>query len=115
MSDEYQRGMLAASTALVTCDWGMTRWMPKTGAYERGYVELNPLLGRTPSTTTVDAVFVLALAAHVRAYPLLPRWARAWWYTTVTVLEAANVAYFNPSGVCGDLGRLGRHDRDALE
>jgi hypothetical protein len=108
MSDGYQRTMLASSTALVTCDWGMTRWMPETGAYENGYAELNPLLGRKPSTTTIDTVFVVALVAHVGAYKYLPKWARAWWYTTVTAVEAANVAYFNPSGVCGDFGALGR-------
>lgn len=110
MSDEYHRTMLASSTALVACDWGMTRWMPATGAYERGYVELNPLMGRNPSTSTVDAVFVTALVANVAVYPLLPKWARAWWYTSVTVLEAANVAYFNPSGVCGDLGAISSGD-----
>lgn len=106
LSDAYQRATLASSTALIACDWGMTRWMPATGAYERGYVELNPLLGRQPSLRTVDTVFVTGLVANVVAYPLLPRWARAWWYTTVTVLEAGNVALFNPRGVCGDFGGL---------
>lgn len=108
LGDGYRRTMLATSSALVVCDWGMTRWMPKSGAYEDGFVELNPLLGRQPSTRTIDAVFVVALAAHVGAYRFMPKWMSAWWYTTVTAVEAANVAYFNPSGVCGDFGRVGR-------
>jgi hypothetical protein len=108
MSDEYQHSMLAASTALIACDWGMTRWMPQTGAYERGYVELNPLLGRTPSTARVDATFAIALAAHVAAYPLLPGWARSWWYTTVTALDLANIVMFDPVRPCGNFGELGR-------
>lgn len=107
VTDRWHRATLVASSALIVCDWGMTRWMPKSGAYERGYVELNPLLGRTPSAHTIDTVFFVALFAHVVAYPFLPRWARAWWYTTVTALELANVAYFKPSGVCGDFGTIG--------
>lgn len=106
MKDRWHRATLVASTALIACDWGMTRWMPATGAYERGYVELNPLLGRKPSVGQVDAVFTVALLAHVAAYPQLPKWARAWWYTTVTAVELANVAAFNPAGVCGDVGAL---------
>lgn len=110
MKDRGQKVLLATSTALVACDWGMTRWMPKTGAYERGYSELNLLMGSNPSLEQVDAVFALSLAGLVAAYPILPRWARAWLYTSVTVLEAANVAYFNPSGICGDFGAVG-HER----
>lgn len=106
MSDRWHRATLASSTALIACDWGMTRWMPKTGAYERGYVELNPLLGRRPSATTIDVVFILAITANVAAYPYLPKWARAWWYTTATALEVGNVLTFNPSGVCGDFGAM---------
>lgn len=106
MDDRWHRTTLATSTALIACDWGMTRWMPKTGAYDRGYAELNPLMGERPSTTTVDLVFVAALTANVAAYPYLPKWARAWLYTSVTVLEAANVAAFNPAGVCGNFGAI---------
>jgi hypothetical protein len=40
---------LATCTAAIACAWGITRWMPKTGADESGYAELNPLMGRNPS------------------------------------------------------------------
>lgn len=109
LSKRYQRITLTSSSALVVCDWGMTRWMPETNAYDRGYVELNPIVGRNPSTAKVDAIFAIALAAHIATYKIdaIPDWAKSWWYTTVTVVEAANVLYFNPSGVCGDFGAIG--------
>lgn len=107
MTDRGQRVLLATSTAAIACDWGMTRWMPKTGAYETGYAELNPLMGRNPSLTQIDAVFAGLLVANVASWFVLPKWAKAIVYTSTTALEAGNIAMFNPSGVCGDFGAVG--------
>ena len=106
MTDRGQRVLLATSTAAIACDWGMTRWMPKTGAYERGYAELNPIMGRNPSLGQIDAVFAGLIVANVASYFVLPKWAKAILYTSTTALEAGNVALFNPAGVCGDFGAL---------
>lgn len=108
LTDRGQRVLLATSTAAIACDWGMTRWMPRTGAYERGYVELNPIMGRNPSLTQIDAVFTGLIIANVASYWLLPRWAKAILYTSTTALEAGNIAMFNPAGVCGDFGAIGQ-------
>lgn len=102
-----QRVLLATSTAAIACDWGMTRWMPRTGAYEKGFAELNPIMGRNPSLTQIDVVFASLLIANVASNWVLPRWAKAVLYTTTTVVEAGNIAMFNPSGVCGDFGAIG--------
>jgi hypothetical protein len=44
------------------------------------------------------------------SYFVLPKWAKAILYTSTTALEAGNIAYFNPIGVCGDFGAVG-HER----
>ncbi len=107
LKDRGQKVLLATSTAAIACDWGMTRWMPKTGGYEMGYAELNPIMGRNPSLGQIDAVFVGLIAANLASYWVLPKWAKAILYTSVTGLEAGNIAMFNPSGVCGDFGAIG--------
>jgi hypothetical protein len=60
--------------------------------------------------TQVDAVFAGLIVANVASYFVLPKWAKAILYTSTTALEAGNIAYFNPSGVCGDFGAVG-HER----
>lgn len=110
-----QRILLATSTAAIACDWGMTRWMPRTGAYEKGYAELNPIMGRNPSTAQIDVVFAGLLIANVASYYVLPRWAKGILYTSTTAIEGGNIALFNPSGVCGDFGALGHANERSSE
>lgn len=100
LSPRWHRATLVSSTVAIACDYGMTRWMATH--YGSGYTELNPLMGERPSAGKVDAVFAVSLLANVALYPLLPSWAKSEWYTTATVVETANVAYFTPEGhVCG--------------
>lgn len=105
--DRTQKVLLATSTAAIACDWGMTRWMPRTGAYEKGFKELNPIMGQNPSLAQIDFVFAGLIAANLVSYKVLPPWARFILYSSTAFSEAVNIAMFNPSGVCGDFGAIG--------
>ena len=86
----------AAGQAAIMCDWAMTRWM--ADRYDQGFVELNPILGRRPSPTTIDAVTIGALAVNTAIYAFAPNWFRAGWLPYVAILETANNLWFNPDG-----------------
>lgn len=75
----------AAFVVAMAADWNQTR---NTIAAQREipgrpgwhYYERNPILGRAPSRTKVDAYFLCTTAAHLSIAHLIPhgRWRTAW-------------------------------------
>lgn len=68
----------AAVSALIVADWMQTRWIAKSGSDR--YFEANPLIGRHPSASRVDAYFAasMAFSAAVSFYLLDQPNRRTW-------------------------------------
>ena len=81
-------GTLVASTAALACDWGQTRGVAAAGgAWKDGSKwEMNPIMGPTPSTGTVDLYFAAVAAANVGLWTVMPR--RLRWIVPSIVLAA---------------------------
>lgn len=60
-TDEQRAWYWASNTAIVA-DWATTRNMSRR--WSEGYHEVNPFLGRQPTTQRVDLHFVTCLVAH---------------------------------------------------
>ena len=86
------RGWSGADVALellfvasMAADWNQTRFtiVPHRaipGKPGRYYLEINPILGRSPSAQQVDAYFLGATAVHLVVAHVLPRgWYRTTW------------------------------------
>jgi len=89
--------LMAADTALLTVDWGQTRYF---ATHPGGFHEINPLLGRHPSESTVNDQFAAAIPAYWLSVWMLPpredhgykRWFnRRTFEVLVTAGESANV------------------------
>ena len=87
----------ASAMALMAVDWGQTRYI----AQHPEYYEVNPILGRHPSTKAVDLYFVGAMIVHPVISYLLPSKAeifgvtinpRRIWQAGTIVLELGCVA-----------------------
>ena len=104
------RAALAASTAVLACDWAQThaaaergwqRWTPDGRRMVQQ--EDNPLLGAHPSTGMVGAYFLSVIALNAAAWTLLPRR----WSTVasagVVAVQTASIAINSGVGlgVCG--------------
>ncbi len=57
-------------------DWGQTRDIAKN---PDKYYEMNPILGKHPSTTEVDIYFITTAILHPIVTHLLPNTWRPWW------------------------------------
>jgi hypothetical protein len=86
-----QRAWYMASNVAIVADWSTTRDLSRR--YHEGYHEINPVLGRRPSTREVDRYFVGALIAHYFVADWLPDQHRTFYLQTVTVVEGALVAH----------------------
>ena len=80
----------AASLGALVLDWGTTRDAAWENAHVRreGFYSLhaegNPVLGRYPSTKSVDLYFASSIVTHAAVAALLPQgWRRAWQASTV--------------------------------
>lgn len=90
-----------AGTALTVIDWGQTNDIRR----HEGMIELNPILGRTPSRQTITNYFATVLVlrplislalpakAEVLGFELRPR--LAWQYLYIGVEATATVSNFN--------------------
>jgi hypothetical protein len=92
---------IAAATLTLACDAGQTMYAMHDG----GYKEQNPMLGSTPSVTTVGIYFAATMVATGLAWWALPeKWRPALW-GTVTGVElhaiAGNSIQPDPIPVCG--------------
>lgn len=86
---------LAVSTAALACDFGQTRQAAARGW--EGQHEANPIMGPTPSQTTVGLYFASAAALNAVAWWLTPERWRSAAPTGVVVLQA-NVVGRNLDG-----------------
>lgn len=101
------RATLAASSLALACDWGQTmsvattRWAPSDAGRMPRY-EANPLLGRHPDASMVNAYFFTAMAANVLTWVLMPKQIKSAVPVAVLAVEYGpvtnNVAR---AGVCG--------------
>jgi hypothetical protein len=57
-------------------DWRQTRYIAKN---PDDYYEMNPILGKHPSTTTVDLYFIAGAILHPIVTHYLPEKYRPWW------------------------------------
>ena len=82
------RSKLWAATSAIALanDWATTRDM--TQRYNEGYHELNPILGRNPSTDRVDLHFLIAIpAVYLIADNIESDRNRTRWLQLVTLIE----------------------------
>jgi hypothetical protein len=86
-----QRNWYVASNVAIMADWSTTRDLSRR--YHEGYHEINPVLGRRPSTSEVDQYFIGAIIAHYFIADWLPNQHRTFYLKTVTVVEGALVAH----------------------
>jgi hypothetical protein len=90
--DWYNAGALVASDVNLLCDMHETAWVADVDHYHNLY-EINPILGRDPSSARIYSYFAIILIANNLIYPKLPKWARTVWYTALNVDEAyTNIA-----------------------
>lgn len=94
-------GLAVATTA---CDWGQTRSAAGTGW--RTTYEGNPVMGPSPSTSTVDLYMAAVAVSTIALGHVLPDWARPILYGAVTVAETATVIdnLGTTPGLCGVSG-----------
>ena len=70
---EFKPAEQSAVTALLVLDWGQTRYIARSDQYH----EVNPLLGRNPSTGDVDKYFAGSILLYnAMAYYLPPKWSK---------------------------------------
>jgi hypothetical protein len=84
------RATLVASTAAVACDWGHTRSYAAAGW--PGVHESNPIMGREPTTGTVDLYFAYAIAANALVWLAMPEKYRSVVPIAVLGVQANTVA-----------------------
>ena len=88
-SQEQQRWYVASNIDLLA-DWATTRDLSRR--YDEGYYERNVLLGRRPSTSTVDLYFVTGLIAHYFITDWVRDSNRTMYLKIVTAVEAGAAA-----------------------
>ena len=98
--------LMVASNAAIVCDLSQTLWMAHGGRYDRGLIELNPVLGRTPSPGRIVATHIAALVANTATYFVLPKKWRPYYFIAAVTIEGANVLT-QPSA--SDTMRYGQH------
>jgi len=81
---EQDRTLLATTAVMLAADWGQTR---DIAAHPERFREVNPVLGRHPSTRRVDAYFTGAIIGTVGLTYVLPPQTRRLWLGGVTTLE----------------------------
>jgi hypothetical protein len=93
MSDwtNEQKGWYAAGVIFIVTDWATTRDLSRR--YHEGYHEVNPILGRQPSTRQVDQYFALSLLTHYLIADHLSSKNRTIYLKVVTVGQAAVTAH----------------------
>lgn len=73
-------------SALHVADWNQTR---RIAASNGRWIELNPILGPSPSQSRVNRYFAATLVAHwAITYTLPERWRKPWQETTI-ILQAS--------------------------
>ena len=77
----------AAFVALVAVDWQQTRrW-----GTQKGFAEMNPLLGESPNRARIDGVCAAAALGHIAVSASLPRSWRRLWFLESFIIEGAVV------------------------
>jgi hypothetical protein len=83
-ADPWTKGDLIREGVLIglkAVDYGQTRSISKDPAY----YEINPLIGRDPSTGDVNRYFLASTVGHVLVAHFLPgKWRRIWQYVWIT-------------------------------
>lgn len=92
-ADTYRQ---AAMITVSGADWLQTRQIAKN---PDKFYEMNPILGKHPSTGEVDLYFAASLAAHTAIAMALPPKYREFWQYFWIGAEAATVAHNLDVGV----------------
>ena len=80
-------------------DWRQTRYITKNSQW----YEMNPILGKYPSTNTVDGYFLITTILHTAVAYYLPQPYRGWWQG-VWIFGSATCVFHNFSvGIKMDL------------
>lgn len=83
------RVALVASTAALACDWAQTRGHAELGW--GGYREMNPMLGSTPTTATVDGYFAVSAGLNALIWLAMPRRFKAIVPAMVTAVQVDTI------------------------
>lgn len=71
----------------VMVDWAQTRWAKRNYWKQDGPYELNPILGKYPSTTTIDSMLISSLLLHYYVNKTQPSYFRSMWNTFWVSIE----------------------------
>lgn len=98
----------------IACDWTQTRYHAANGWRDElgPLAESNPIIGGTPSTTTVDVYMATAIAATVIAGSLLPSQLRPVLFGSIVVRQSIAIAHNIGEGTPGICGLQGAPVRD---
>lgn len=91
--------LLATAITAVTIDWAQTRYIAR---HPQKYSELNPILGKHPSTGKVDRYFAASLLGTVGIAFALPTNYRKYWLGGVTFVEVGFVLHNKGIGIKAD-------------
>lgn len=80
--DSTDQALFVASSLAITADWATTRYGVRSPV--KGVYETNPILGKYPTTSKVDAYFILLLATNYIAADLMPNEYRGLYLTVRT-------------------------------
>lgn len=87
--------MAWTATALLVADWGQTRHISRSNDFH----ERNPLLGRNPSTGTVDRYFTGVIIGTWAIHKFMPKPWNKRIVLGITVMQAGVVAHNASIGV----------------
>ena len=81
-------------------DWRQTRYIAKNPRY---WHEVNPILGKHPSVSTVDKYFLITTVLHTAITHYLPKKYRIWWQGITIAGSGAFVGWNFSVGIKMDL------------
>lgn len=81
--------LMGITGALLVCDYGQTMYAVHDG-WDK-HKEHNPLLGKSPTTSTLTAYFLAIMAVGGAASAKAPEWLRSTIYTTVFIGQTTMV------------------------
>lgn len=95
----FDHATMVASTATLACDWAQTHGQANDGWSE--YYEKNPVLGDSPSASSIDTYFAAVAVFNIGVWLVLPPKWRSIIPTLITVAETRTIFRNIPNtGVC---------------